>query len=660
MKKIKIFIISIISSCCLFVSCNYLNVDKYFVDTFIPDSLFVNKINLQKYMWNIPTLFADEGGIWGSNITPGVCATDECFVQWDQAEYPGMRYVLGEVTPDNLMGFYSQYVNMYKVIRKCNTLLANINKCTDLTTLDEREVLGYTYFMRAYAYYNLLVDYGPIMLLGDDVLETNEVPEYYNRHRSTFDESIEYICSEFEKSAKYLPLMVTIGQFGRPTRGAAYGLVARLRLMHASPSFNGGPSAKRYFAGWVRSTDKVNYVSQEYDEARWALAAHAAKRVMDMGIYKLHTVARTDNSPEIPANVPSADFPNGAGGIDPYKSYKDMFSGEAIAFKNPEYVWGRYSSSVTNYTKHSFSVTKLGGWNGMAVPQKIVDAFYMADGRDITDSSTEYPYLVDGKTNQAKSFSGYQLPANISNMYANREMRFYANIGFSGRLWPCLSTSESNFRNQFITYSYDGNSGKTQTDGDLRNYPITGYVTTKYIHNDDAWKGNDAERLQKTFGIIRYAEILLSYAEALNNLTQSHTIVDEDGVSHTYSRDINEISNAFNQIRYRVGLPGLTEEQLNTPASLFDAIVRERMIEFFHENRRFYDVRRWGIYEEVDSQPIEGMNTEAKEGEGYYERVVVVHKFARNRIVDKKMVFLPISRQEIRKVPKFDQNPGWN
>lgn len=661
MKSIKIALGTVLlTAATIFNSCDFLNVDDYFVDTFSYDSIFVNKINLNRYLWNIPTMFDDEGGIWGSNKTPGVCASGEAFVQWDSGEYPGVNFAIGRITPDNLMGFGDVWPKMYRIIRRCNTILANIDKCQDLSTLDEREILGYTYFMRAYAYYNILVDYGPVVLMGDDLLETNESPEYYNRPRATFDESVNYICEQFEKAAEYMPLKVTVGQFGRPTRGAAYGLVARLRLMQASPSFNGGISARRYFADWKRSVDGVNYVSQEYNEAAWAVAAHAAKRVIDMGIYELHTVKRDTSTAVLPKNVPNGNFPNGAGDIDPYHSYKDMFSGEAIAFKNPEYVWGRNSGQVRNYVTHSFPVTLLGGWNGMAVPQKFVDAYYMEDGRDIMDSSEEYPYSEEGFTTDAKRRSGYQQQSGIFNMYNNREWRFYANIGYSGCFWPCSSTSENNFKNKTVTYGYDGNAGKTQTDGNLNNYPLTGYVTKKFIHNDDAKKGNDAEVLTKAFGIIRYAEILLSYVEALNNLTGAHTITDKDGMTYTYSRNEAEMAKYFNQIRYRVALPGLTNAQLGNSEELQKVIEREWMIEFFHENRYYYNIRRWGSMEDCARESIVGMNTELKEKEGFYSRTTITHPFARYRETDKKMIFLPIGRNEIRKVPMMDQNPGWS
>ena len=653
-----LIIVAFIALYCSMSSCNYLNVDDYFMDTLGYDSIFQNKLNLQQYLWGTAAFFYDEGAIWGSTYTPGVVGSDEAFTMWDHDEYPGTQFVLGNINPDNLMSM-NVWPQMYKIIRKTNLIFQRIDECKDLTTLEEREILGYAHFMRAYAYYHILMNFGPVVLIGDETLETNEKPEYYNRERATYDESVDYICDELELAAKYIPLTVSMGQFGRPTRGAAYGLIARLRLQQASPLFNGGAAAKTHFASWKRTVDGVDYVSQQYDEKKWAVAAAAAKRVIDMGVYELYTVKRDSTTMPLPKNVPSGDFPNGAGNIDPFKSYSDMFTGEALSQKNTEFVWGRISSNVRNYTRHAFPIDNLGGWNGMAIPQKIVDAYYMVDGRDINNSSEEYPYSEIGFSSEKQSFSGYQLNNGVYNMYMNREMRFYASIGFSECFWPCLSTSESGRRNQTITYFKGGNSGKDRTNSDIRNYPITGYVIKKFIHKDDAWAGNDAETLEKPFPIIRYAEILLSYVEALNILTGGHCIADAEGNSQTFTRDVNEMAKYFNMIRYRAGLPGLTSAELSSPDQMFDLIVRERMIEFLHENRRFYDVRRWGIYEEVDKEPIVGMDTESRK-DGYYERTVVNHPIARNRKVERKMIWLPISRQEIRKVPKMDQNPGWD
>lgn len=240
-------------------------------------------------------------------------------------------------------------------------------------------------------------------------------------------------------------------------------------------------------------------------------------------------------------------------------------------------------------------------------------------------------------------------------MYANREMRFYASIGFSGCYWPALSATDAGNSKFTVTYDYSSSSGKSNPNIGNVNYTPTGYIIKKYIHPMDAWQGVNARRMDKVFPIIRYAEILLSYAEALNNLAQSYTI-ETDGQSQTYNRDMHAIAQAFNQVRYRVGLPGINGNE--TPDEMQALIERERMIEFLYENRRYYDVRRWGIYEESEGTPIMGMNVDASD-EGYFQRVVPNTSRIGSRVVNKRMVFLPISRTEMRRLPSFDQNPGW-
>lgn len=659
MKKIKISIFAILSSLMIFTSCDYLDVSNYFEDQLHIDSVFQRKDYVERFLWGAAALLPDEANIFEHAYYPAILGSDEGFTMWD---YMPQRFTVDEVTADN-MGNMNIWPRMYQVIRKANTIFARINECEELTAQDKREIVGYAHFMRGYAYYFLLLNYGPLLIAGDEVYDTSLGPEAYQKYRSTFDESIEYICNELETAATYMPPTVPINVFGRPTKGAAYGLIARLRVYAASPLYNGGQAARTYFSDFRRQSDNVHYVSQEYDERKWAIAAAACKRVMDMN-YTLNTVEANFDTPELPLGITHDPnyyklWPEGAAGIDHYRSYADMFNGEALAFKNKEYVFAKNSSTVTAATNLSFPA-QFGGWNCYSIPQKIIDAYKTVDGRDINDPSDNYPYTEEGFTTTDRSFSGYTLKSNVSNMYVNREIRFYASIGFSGCLWPMNSTTENGKFMQQVFYGSDQNSGRSAaTQGDLRNYPITGYVLKKYIHPDDARIGANAAVLDKSFPMIRYADILLMYAECLNNLTQTHTIEVDHENTLTFSRDKEEIKKAFNQVRYRAGLPGLTDEELSTPEDFFEALKTERMIEFLHEGLRYHDVRRWGIVKQEEDQPITGMDTERREKDGYYNRVMCNHSMARNRVFKDKMVLLPIDRQEIKRVPTLDQNPGW-
>lgn len=664
MKKIKYTLLAAASSLIMLMtpSCNFLDVTDYFEDTVNLDSVFQNKVYLEKYLWGAAALLPDESFIFRSGYYPGILGSDEGFTMWEN-DYLSQRFPLDEVTADNL-GSMNIWTSMYQIIRKANTIFQRINECDQLTAQDRREFVGYAHFLRGYAYYRLLLNYGPLLIVGDDVYETSLGSEAYQKYRSTYDESVEYICQELETAAEYIPAVVPINVFGRPTQAAAYGLIARLRVYAASPLFNGGPVARQYFSTFRRQSDQVHYISQNYDERKWAVAAAACKRVMNMN-FELHTVeASLIDTPELPKGITHdpdyyKPWPVGAAGIDPYRSYAEMFNGETLGFKNKEYIWGRNSGEVQNITKFSFP-GQFGGWNGYCVPQKFIDAYKMADGRDINQSSDLYPYKESGMTTRDSIFSGYTLKSRVDSMYVNREPRFYACIGFSGCLWPMNSTNETGKFMQQAFYAKDGNAGvSAATEGDKRNYPITGYVSKKYIHPDDAWSGSNSAVLSKSFPIVRYADILLMYAECLNNLENSFEIENPDGTTETYSRDTEKMAAAFNQVRHRAGLPGLTPEELATPSAFFEALKTERMVEFLHEGLRYFDVRRWGIVAEEEAKPIMGMDTERTERDGYYNRVICNYATVRNRVFKPKMVLLPIDRQEIMRVRTLDQNPGW-
>lgn len=653
------------------MSCaDFLNIDNYFDDEFNIDSVFTNARYMEAYMWGAAAMFPDEAQTIRYGYTPGPMATDEAFNGLTGGGsgnvYYGMDFATGRVSPD----FYGdsspnldQWGKYYKIIRKCNSILQNLDRPKDLTNADRLRMEGYTRFIRAFAYYNLLVDYGSPILLGDEVVNTNEPIEYYDRPRATYDEAMDYTCEEFEKAARLLPSPdeVSTLDFGRPTKGAALALIARLRLIHASPLFNGGSVASSYFGNWKRSSDNVHYVSQQYDESRWAVAAAAAKRVMDMGAYQLYTVLKDDKTPALPAGVTSdphfyETYPNGAGGIDPFKSYSDIFTGEAVAAINKELIWGRNTTYINEFISKGSFPPSLGGWGRFCVTQKVVDAYLMDDGRTKEEASADGYYSETGFTDQPRFFSGYPLNSGVYKMYANREMRFYASVGFNEAVWQASSSTTLN--NHTAKYYYQDADGRGGVTASSPNYPITGYVIKKYNHPMDAWTGTGARHIQKAYSIIRYAEILLSYAEALNNLTTTHTVQVGDQ-QYTVSRNEEEIESAFNRVRYRAGLPGLTAQQLDDTSEVQKQIERERMVEFLWENRRYYDVRRWGIYEQTEQEPIRGMNPDGATKETYYQRVIPSTSSFLTRVVNKRSVWLPIPRAEMRRLPSLDQNPGY-
>lgn len=667
----------------MFTSCNFLDVDPYFENTFKEDSIFNSQNNAEGYLWYTPQGFPDAGKIWGSPWTPGQLASDEMTARWQTSEFVGIGFTIGQINERNISTTSMNiWYSMYNIVRRCNYMLANVDKVGNMNALDKQRYKGYVHFMRGYAYYHLLMNWGPCLIVGDEVMPNSKPAEYYNKERATYDESVDYICNEFAQAALILPSpkQQSISLYMRPTKGAALALIARLRLYQASPLFNGGDAARRCFGTWKRKSDGKFYVNQTYDAKRWAVAAAAAKSVIDMGYYELHTVEADAHNPyPLASNVPTAKFPDGAGGIDPYYSYANMFNGEDVIQTNREFIWAIESTNVLTYTRHSFPVY-YGGWGGMSVPQRVVDSYLMADGRTIDNASANYPYEPDlSKTVTAdKKMGPYLLKGGVPKMYDNREARFYASIGFPGSYWAMNSASQdAAYTKKQFWFSKDDNSGIAGTGNNVNDYCVSGYVPTKYIHPDDSWangKGNVKTAFQtapKPFGIIRYAEVLLEYVEALNHVEGSVTVdaLNANGVPTkvTVSRDVNEMARYFNMIRYRVGLPGATEDQLASVNEFQKVIMNERQIELFNEGYRYFDTRRWGIFldQDANSSNWRGLNVEkdrtnANNNEGFWNIVTINTQNVRDRVATPKMMFLPISHDELLKVPAIDQNPGWD
>lgn len=106
--------------------------------------------------------------------------------------------------------------------------------------------------------------------------------------RNTFDECCDYICESMEMAAQMLVQRRSAStEIYQPTQGAALSVISRVRLMQASPWFNGNT----VYSGW-KTSDGKDFISQTYNPDRWGQAAWAAKQVINMGVYSLHTIPK--------------------------------------------------------------------------------------------------------------------------------------------------------------------------------------------------------------------------------------------------------------------------------------------------------------------------------------------------------------------------------
>ncbi|MDR0543778.1 MAG: RagB/SusD family nutrient uptake outer membrane protein [Odoribacteraceae bacterium] len=654
-RKLALFLtIGWLSSCG-----DYLGIDDYFMNMTQLDSVFQRQELVAQYINGAASYLPNEGNLWTNSATPFQGASDENFTSWNDDRHAGIRYLIDEVTPFSTD--YNNYSNYYTGIRKANIVLKRIGDVPDISDVDRRDYIGRCYFLKGYYMYLLLLQYGPTPIVPDDPFAVDADVETMSLERATYDEVVEYVRANMELANEFLlDSRESASEMNMPTKGAALATLSRLHLYAASPWYNGNP----FYADWTRKSDGAHFISQQEKNEKWGIAAVAAKRLMG-GKYKIFTSPTESDTPTFPGNVPTATFPDGIGSIDPFRSLTYLFNGEVPRVLNDEIIYSCTPTTAGDSPLWIAAPFQLGGGNGLNLTQDVVDAFYMKDGNDINSSSDTIPYPLPGTAASytaiatAKSFSGYELRPNTPGMYNNREMRFYATIGFCHCFWPGTSyTGSEAVKNIEVTYYADGTAAPNQNYP--QDYNRTGYTCKKYIHPEDNLKASSAIRT-KSFPIFRYAEILLNYVEALNELDGSYT--DEATGITVQGRDKNEMLPAFNQIRYRAGLPGLTD--LPDRQTMRDLIKRERRIEFMCEGRRYHDLRRWG-WDDADAaynRPVYGMNVKARGNDraGFYTITALNSVFPAlaRRSFSHKNFFCPIPKSVMNKNANLVQNPGW-
>lgn len=486
---------------------------------------------------------------------------------------------------------YKQWATMYKGISDCNYFLANIDMCPQLTDNDKMQYKAEVRFLRAYMYNYIIRLYGPVALMGDEVVDPNNVVV---KGRNTFEECVDYVANEFYQAAQVLPPVQSEKWTGKPTKGAALGLRSQLLLFAASPLFN--PKDGSLYKGWTSKATGQELMPQTYNEQKWKDAADAAKLVIDMPEYSL--VEKT-----------GAD-----GKLDPYASLRGVFLDDW----NSEVLWGRYGANKA-FLQRLYPSSWKDGWGGYAVTQKLIDAFAMNNGvypvtgysDDDTGRGTGLQPIIDPRAEDAGySETGatefehpYDHTVNLTyNMYVNREPRFYTNIIYDGMLMPFVVNESTYPENQNGVLFTQVNYGPNGNANSGNNYAPTGYGVRTYVSRAcDPTKGNF---IFPVMPFIRLAEVYLNYVEALIELN------DLDNPDLLYY---------WNRIRSRAGVPDIEEvypEIIGNQDKMREYLRRERMIELPFENLRYFDLRRWQIADKVLPGPAHGMNVRASDGSG--------------------------------------------
>lgn len=678
MKKVIKYLSILAISAVAATSCSdYLEVDRYFNDRMTLENVFTNQDYAEQWLADTYShLRGNNTEVCGKYSSPHNFADDQTFGDGHVTDHYGYVTSGQWESVDYASNVWSE---CYNGIRKATIFMQNVHMLiADSRYVTEEDVKDYhaqARFVRAYYYWLLLKKYGPVPVLGDEILDYNESYDDLARARNTFDEVVDFIASEMVIAAEDLPLTRGVLEAQRPTRGAALATRAKALIYAASPWNNPKEGAgDSYQFEDLTNFDGKLLMAQEYNDEKWAKAAAACKDVMDLGVYQLHVVApRSVAADGFPVTVEPYDdgdfvnknWPEGYADIDPYESYRSLFNGSYTYDGQSEIIFGRgpaanQGENIKNQMVQHQMPQSIGGWNVHGMTLKQMDAYYMLDGTDVPGKDTYGAQAaqerVKGYTTAAGEYPHLDA-ADISLQFANREPRFYASVAFSGTKWPALSYSGNHvqLRNQICHYYRGTRDGYLNGKLWLR----TGIGSIKFYHPEDANSGDNAVIRDKVEPAIRYADILLLYAEALNEVQDSYSIPSWDGsFEHDIYRDVNEIKKGIRPVRCRAGVPDYDDETYASVEALRAKIKRERQIEFFAESQRWWDLRRWKDATVELNKPVYGysvMMTEAQKDKFYVPTEVPQYA----QVFTNKMYFWPISKTELKRNPLLTQNPGW-
>ena len=483
----------------------------------------------------------------------------------------------------------SVWESRYRGIRKCNitinTLEAeNADKLrpadlsVELFQTRKTNFIAEARFLRAYFYWELFLRYGPVPMVTTELDPNGDLMTGYTERPDlkTFMDFLFKEVKECEAGLKTYAETSDETYAGEVNQPTARALYVRMMLYMASPRFSAQSGIT------------------------WQQAADAAKGFLaDYGDnYRLET--RTN------------------GGV---AAYNNAWLLNSYADKNPEVIFFRNGVAIGWSGISTDTPVGEGGQGGLCPSQNLVDMYDMEDGSaPFTQyDATGAPVYVNGKPS-VNAESGY----TDQNMWKNRDPRLAASVLYQGSEW--------NGRAINVIYG--------QSDNPIGNQNVTptGYYVRKYIP-ETILSSNHSGTAKRLWRIFTYSEILLSYAEALNEAD--------------YAGNKALVCNLLDQIRHRGGIIGnvANRADLNSQTAMRNFIHKERTIELAFEEHRWWDVRRWNVAGDALGRDIYGVNV-AADG-------TITRKVAQQRKWQDKFYLYPIPEAEVWKIGQDFQNEGW-
>ncbi|HTD97829.1 MAG TPA: RagB/SusD family nutrient uptake outer membrane protein [Mucilaginibacter sp.] len=617
------------------VSCKkYLNVVPDNTGTL--DYAFRNRNEAENYLF---TCYATLQQFYDPTANVGFTTSSEIIYPNDLTNHPlmetGFSLIRGTQTSGNVgLNFWDGEnggVAIYRSIRRCNTMLENIDKPVDLSPSEKQRWIAEVKFLKAYYHYYLVRLYGPIPIIRTN-LDITASTEQVRVARSPVDSVFSYITQLLDEAAPNLPPVIDnkAQELGRITSVIALSVKAEVLATEASPLFNGNPD----YSG-VKNKNGTPLFSSAYDATKWQKAADAAKVAIDActaaGL-KLYTFS-----------APAITVPDSL--------TKVLTIQNAVTEKwdqNPELIWALNPTfpdqgyATPRLTPKS-AVNIFSNPSTFAVPISTAELFYTDKGVPINeDNSFDYNGRYNLQTGDNASRFYVQNGYTTIKEHFGREARFYANIAFDGGIW--FGNGKTNPTDLYHVEAR-GNASLAGPK-DLNTLNITGYWPKKLANYLSVYDDGFAS-IEFHLPVMRLAGLYLLYAEALNEV---------NGPS-------GEAYNYIDKVRARAGLQGVqaswtayskNPSKFSTKEGLRAIIHQERRIELCFEAQSGWDLRRWKELQGVLSSPLQGWNIYEASADNYYHpRTVLIPVFGiRNYL-------WPIKDNDLIIDNNLVQNPYW-
>lgn len=241
-----------------------------------------------------------------------------------------------------------------------------------------------------------------------------------------------------------------------------------------------------------------------------------------------------------------------------------------------------------------------GGYAMVSPTENLVSEYEMADGRAFDWNNADM----------------------AANPYEGREPRFYASILYNGCQWKGETL-----------YTYEGSQDGYALGGGTT---CTGYYMRKLCDPEISKK--QMRNSDLTYYYMRYAEVLLIYAEAM-----------------AMQDKLPEALGALNEVRARVQLPAVSASSRD---SFMKLLRHERMVELAFEGHRLWDLRRWNLAVSVlNGTHMKGVKP-VQNGESFVYEIVDCDA-GKTRVFLEKYNRFPVPVAEIQQNTACTQFDEW-